>query len=129
MAGAQSQASITDGPRARSTDGALESLDRETKEALAALYKAPRGVAELTIATFGYWLRTTLTTVGVIELVDADETREHPAEVVITSFGRDVMKACAEKYGQGDEKEEAEELERARERYLEARKAGERFHG
>jgi hypothetical protein len=105
-----------------STDVALESLDRETKEALAALYKAPRGVAELTIATFGYWLRTTLMDVGVIESFDADETKEHPAEVVITPFGREVMKACAEKYGQGNEKEEAEELKRARERYLEAQK-------
>jgi hypothetical protein len=119
----------TDAPRTSSVEEALESLDRETKQALAALYKAPRGVAELTIATFGYWLRTMLTTVDVIEPFDADETKEHPAEVVITPFGREVMKACADEYGQGDDEDEAQELERARERYLEAQKARRPFYG
>jgi hypothetical protein len=129
MAYAQAHSSITDAPPAVSADSALESLDRETKEALAALYKAPRGVAELTIATFGYWLRTTLMNLGVIESFDTDEAKEHAAEVVITPFGREVMKACAEKYGQSDDADEAQELERTRERYFEAQKAGEPFYG
>jgi hypothetical protein len=82
----------------------LESLNRDTKTALGALYGAPAGIAEMTIATFGYWIRVVLAQEGIIQPFEeqtgsgTDQAKERPTEVVITSAGRKVMAACADKF-------------------------------
>lgn len=108
----------------------LESLNRDTKKALGALSGAPAGIAELTIATFGYWVRVLLAAEGIIEPFEehmgsgTDQAKERPAEVVITSAGRKVMAACAEEFAEEIKAEtNMDRLRREREQYLSSQSA------
>ena len=114
----------------------LDALDIETKKALGALHDAPSGVAELTIATLGYWPRVMLVEEGIIEPFEEEagsgtaEAKERPSEVVITSYGREIMAASAARHEEEiGAKADAAALEGAHRDYLRARETGEDYHG
>ena len=118
-------------------DKTMETLDHETKKALGALYGAPGGVAEVTIATLGYWPRVLLVEENVIEPFEdepgagTDEAKQRPAEVVLTRYADEVMAACSAELAEEIQATEtdAEKLERAHEKYLAARGSGQPYYG
>jgi predicted NAD/FAD-binding protein len=79
-------------------------MTAETKEVLGALYGAPTGVAEVTIATLGYWERTALVEAGAIASFEnqtgsgSEEVMESPVEVVITRSGRKAIRRYAREF-------------------------------
>src|SRR4051812_35401548 len=81
----------------------LEALNPDTRRALARLHRAPSEIAELAIATMGYWVRVGLANEKIIKPFDTSgsaDAKEHPAHVVITPHGRRVIAACAKEFAE-----------------------------
>jgi hypothetical protein len=102
----------------------LDAIDGDTRRALAALHDAPDEVAELAIATLGYWVRVGLATTGVIERFESDDegtdaAKERPVEIKLTGHGRHVLAACSQVVGEDPDLEDRmQRLREAREEYL-----------
>jgi len=68
-------------------------LDDELVRALGLLYKAPRGIPELALASLSYGSRMALEAYGVFSSRRRDDGT---LDVTVTSLGNDVIKLCAE---------------------------------
>jgi hypothetical protein len=71
----------------------LPSLTPELQQTLGILENAPRGVAELTIATLGLGSRLALRGVGVVDFQDNDL---EATSLKLTKLGLEVIAACAQ---------------------------------
>jgi hypothetical protein len=93
-------------PSSTPRDDIDEALPVKTRRALAALYRAPRGVAESAIATFGYWERIALVDCGLIEAFPgsdpgdrgSSDTMEAASDIVITRKGRKELARLAKQF-------------------------------
>jgi predicted component of type VI protein secretion system len=78
---------------ARSVDQVFPSLTTELRQTLGILDGAPRGIAELTIATLGLGSRLTLKGLGIVEFNESDL---EATSLKITKLGHEVIAACAQ---------------------------------
>ncbi|HEX8101638.1 MAG TPA: hypothetical protein VF533_03430 [Solirubrobacteraceae bacterium] len=100
---------------AATTEEAFDRLPGDLRVTLALLHQADDGLAELTIATLALGSRALLAALGAITSArqpDADA----PVVVSLTSFGRDLITACAVAGLPDDVTDDLSALEEARAR-------------
>jgi hypothetical protein len=76
-----------------------DGLDEDLQRSLAALFGAPRDVAELTLTTYRFGTRMLLSGIGLIQ---GDPDSEE-SQLKITELGSDVIAACAKRHPHLDE--------------------------
>lgn len=110
----------------------LEALPPAAKRALGALHDAPLEIAQLTLATLGYWTRVLLADEGIVEpfekvqpgAPEETEVLQAPMELKLTPYGHKVMELCAKELpGETDVSATAERLRTEHEEFLAARSA------
>lgn len=96
----------------------LEALPARLKQTLAVLDGAPPGVPELTLALLPKGSRTILAALGAVEIRETDEGAA--VDVRVTSYGRDLIVACAASKAERAPGDLAELEARVRERLADA---------
>lgn len=82
------------GSRIPQIESLLDALDPDLRRTLAHLSNADDEVAALTLALLPFGTRAALVGYGIIELISSSES-DQAVEVRLTSFGREMIAACA----------------------------------